>query len=339
MLSGLYWTHAEAPAGKIILMKGRVFIVNSSAKVVADPEGKRGRSTQVNSNFYVGETVQTKGDGRVKLAFFEGGNEVVLGPDTALTIEKASTQANQKKGTDLNLARGEVRSEVKTKYNGRDGEVFQVKTPNAVAGIRGTIVYAKYDTATAKSDFACLRGSFEVKGSGASAPIVVNAGMSLSADKDGRAQAPMALSSNPEMQKAAESLGGNGDNANSKKESDQPAGREQSRGVVKNSEGAAAPAAKDSGSAPMNRETVATESDSGANRKPASVPGAVAPAIMGADSSSGANVVPSGNFYGVTGGAVDPGTVIDRNMTTATSATTQSNAGNTVTGTVHLKIN
>ncbi|MEO5666620.1 MAG: hypothetical protein ABIR96_01040, partial [Bdellovibrionota bacterium] len=69
-----------AEAGKIMLVKGDVFILGAKDKsVVADPLGKRGRNTQKGSSFFEGETVQTKDGARVKLLFVEGGNEIVLG--------------------------------------------------------------------------------------------------------------------------------------------------------------------------------------------------------------------------------------------------------------------
>src|SRR5690349_8489693 len=73
-------------AGKILLVKGQVFILDAKSHVVADPEGKRGRSTQPGQPFYVGETIQTRADGRVKIQFKEGGNEVVLGAETSLLV-------------------------------------------------------------------------------------------------------------------------------------------------------------------------------------------------------------------------------------------------------------
>jgi len=335
---GVYLAHAApSPAGKIKLMKGGVFIVDATSKVVADPEGKRGRSTKVGSPFYVGETVQTKTDGRVKLEFIEGNNEVVLGPDTSLTIEKASTAEKQKKGTDLNLARGEVRSDVKTKYSGQDGESFQVKTPNAVAGIRGTIVYARYDARNAKSDFACLKGSFEVKSSGSNSPVVVNAGMSTSAVKDAGAQAPRPLSANPDMQKAAESLGGNSDSASKDKASDG-----QSSASAKP---AAAPESKEKADAPLGRETVVTKKDEG-GRGPASVDGGInagapagEPQIMGSagggsESKSGANTKTGFDNPG----AVDPGKVLNNATNTASNTTTAVNQNLNQVGKVKIVI-
>lgn len=198
---------APAVSGHIRLMRGQVFIMDAQSKIVADAAGKRGRSTQPNSPFYQGETVITKEDGRVKLEFVEGGNEVVLGPNTVLTIERSSTSAAAKPGTKLNLARGEVRSNVKVKYSGEGENVYEVRTPNAVAGVRGTIFLARFNAQTFKSDVATERGAVAVRGA-MGAITMVRAGMFTSVASSSLAVAPKPISSNPEINKAVQKLAG-----------------------------------------------------------------------------------------------------------------------------------
>ena len=145
-------TLAAQVAGKIQLVKGNVFILNAQTKaIVADPAGKKGRSTKKGSPFFEGEIIQTKPSARVKLEFIEGKNTVVLGPGTSLVIQRAGDNAG-KKGTDLELKKGSVRSVVKKKYSAKGSDVFQVKTPNAVAGVRGTVFNVSFDIKTAKTN-------------------------------------------------------------------------------------------------------------------------------------------------------------------------------------------
>lgn len=151
---------ASSPAGSIELAKGGVFILDVNAKVVADPEGKRGRTTKAGAPFYVGETVQTKADGRVKLKFIEGGNEVVLGAGTSLVIRKSGS--NEKPGTDLALERGQIRSNVNRHYSGEGEDTYQVRTRNAVAGVRGTIFVASFTPATGQTAIITERGLVSV---------------------------------------------------------------------------------------------------------------------------------------------------------------------------------
>ncbi len=165
-------------AGEIALVKGEVFILSAKDKsVVADPTGKRGRSTQKGSPFFEGETIQTKDTARVKLIFKEGGNEVVLGPNTSLIIERAGAT---KPGTELSLKQGAVRSSVNKKYSGDDGDVFEVKTPNSVAGVRGTVVNVAYDNKKNTTQVFTERGLVAVTNVAAGLnknPVVVGAGM------------------------------------------------------------------------------------------------------------------------------------------------------------------
>jgi hypothetical protein len=141
------WAAAKE-AGKISMIKGDVLILNNKQQIVADPQGKRGRRTAVDAPFFEGETVQTKANARVKLVFHEGGNEVVLGSDTSLVITRAGTQSP---GTQLSLNKGTIRSQVLRKYSGIGDDVFEVKTPNSVAGVRGTIFQVNFDINTAKT--------------------------------------------------------------------------------------------------------------------------------------------------------------------------------------------
>ncbi len=256
---------AALPAGEVKIMRGEVFILDASGKVVADPEGKRGRSTKVGSKFYVGETIQTKATGRVKLEFAEAKNEVVLGPNSALTIDKSGGNP-KKKVTELNLARGEVRAVVKEKYKVEEGELFQVKTPNAVAGVRGTIFVSRFDQKTFKSDFATQDGIVSVQAKSGGAPVSVAPGMFASTSREGSVSTPQPLANNPELKKSVEVLSGNPESTPTPE-------------TPKTQESAA----------PTSREPVMeAKADSGGGRSPAGVgapqgPENVGPKVMGED--------------------------------------------------------
>jgi trimeric autotransporter adhesin len=197
LLMGLLPTLAQAAsppeAGKIVLVKGDVFILSAKDKsVVADPSGKRGRSTQKGAAFFEGETIQTKDGARVKLLFVEGGNEVVLGSSTSLVVERAGAS---KSGTELSLNQGTVRSSVNRKYTGESGDIFEVKTPNSVAGVRGTVFNVAYDSKKNTTQVFTERGSVAVTSVAAGAkgkPILVSAGMFSEVKKSETPSAPAA---------------------------------------------------------------------------------------------------------------------------------------------------
>jgi len=112
------------------------------------------------------DTIITSSDGRVKLLFVEGGdkgsNVVVLGANSRLVIQRASIDKNDP-GTRLLLEQGSLRSVVKKKYKGVGNDVFEVKTPNAVAGVRGTIFQVEYDKVMNSSMVATLQGLVAVR--------------------------------------------------------------------------------------------------------------------------------------------------------------------------------
>jgi hypothetical protein len=208
-------TYAADVAGKILLIKGDVFILDSKANVVADPQGKRGRKTAVGSEFFVGETLSTKAGARVKLQFIEGANEVVLGSDTTMLIERAGNGVN-KKGTTLNLSKGEVRSDVKVKYSGQGADVYEVKSKNAVAGVRGTVFTAMYNPKSSKFTVATERGAVSVSavGKGLLGAQLVTAGK-YSTTSGETVAPPAAIASNPELAQQVETLGGGSSNEKS----------------------------------------------------------------------------------------------------------------------------
>lgn len=203
---------APAPAGTIKLIKGQVEIHDKASKVIADTNGTGGRKLEAGAPFYVGETVVTKADGRVKLEFVEGKNEVTLGTNTSLFIERASTSATAAAGTTLSLASGEVRSSVNHKYSGKGGDSYEVKTPNAVAGVRGTIFLARFNPMSGKSDIATERGLVAVKnlklGGGAGREVVVKPGMFTSTTGATPPAPPAPITSNKELQGVVDQMAG-----------------------------------------------------------------------------------------------------------------------------------
>ncbi len=215
----------DSPAGYIRKIRGKMLILNSKSQVIADTEGKRSRKIKENSPFYIGETLKTLADTRVKIEFVEGGpkgkNESVLGPNTTLVVSRTSTVDQASIGTELMLKDGDVRSNVKKSYSGKSGEQFLIRTPNAVAGVRGTIFSVFYNSVDKRSQFAVEKGKVvvaltEKKSSNAdqssdsnqsNKSAVVEAGMFTEAGGGkSSVEAPQPISENPMIQKKVQSL-------------------------------------------------------------------------------------------------------------------------------------
>jgi len=227
---------AAESAGKIVLIKGKVFILDAKANIVADPEGKRGRKTEVGTEFFEGETISTKEGARVKLLFKEGANEVVLGSDTTLLVERAGDGA-KKKGTSLNLSKGEVRSDVKIKYSGKGNEIYEVKSKNAVAGVRGTKFTAILNVKTASFLVATESGKVMVQSllKNVTSSTMVMPGKFSVAGVDG-VEPPKDIASDPKLASKLESLKG-GSSSKDDDSNDSSSNGENSSGSAKDDGG------------------------------------------------------------------------------------------------------
>ena len=149
-------------------------IINIRGQVEALGPGGQIRVLSRGAELYEQETVMTGQDGRAKVRFVEGANEVVVGTNSRLQIQTASAD-EKKPGTTLFLESGEVRSTVNRKYSGQGRDVFEVRTPNAVAGVRGTVFQVGYDRRQNATVVATLRGLVSVQ-AGASNPALVAKG-------------------------------------------------------------------------------------------------------------------------------------------------------------------
>ncbi len=184
-------TWAKDPVGKIDSIKGNVSVISSGGRVL---------KALVENTFYVGDTFQTKAESKIKLTFFEGSNTIVLGPDTVFSILAASTikeaaVSSNKKVSKFNLTRGDVRAILKERsYNIEEGESFEIQTPTAIAGVRGTIFVVNFDDATQETSVATLRGRVNLKDSkDGSVSAEVNEGTFSQLNSQGKIKAPALL--------------------------------------------------------------------------------------------------------------------------------------------------
>jgi hypothetical protein len=199
---------ALEPVGFIRKIKGKMVIFNPKGDAVADTEGKRSRKIIENAPFYLGETLKTFDNTRVKIEFLEGGvkgkNESVLGPNTTLVITRAPSEKDlARAGTEIMLKDGQVRSDIKHSYSGKNTDQFLIKTPNAVAGVRGTVFSVFYDNTARQTQFAVEVGQVMASTANkSSAPIPLQTGMftSTSSAGDANLSAPKPISQSPEIQ-------------------------------------------------------------------------------------------------------------------------------------------
>lgn len=156
---------ASTPSGIFKEVDGQAEIKNSDGKIIASTAIKSKRLIKKGAPFYEGETIVTGQSGKIRIQFAEGNNEVLLGPNTTLVIQKAPFDLRMKRGTKLFLESGSIDSVIKQKYSGSDGDEFTVETKTLVAGVRGTVFSVQHDSSTNVSTVAVSRGVVEVKSS------------------------------------------------------------------------------------------------------------------------------------------------------------------------------
>lgn len=136
-----------AIAGKVTIVKGQVFIIRGSEKI------------QVKKDITVLESdiIESQAGGTARITMIDS-NLVDVYPKSKVEIAKYVYKPNQdKKDVELKVDFGKIKSTVNQKYDGAKNK-FQVKTPSAVAGVRGTVFTAEYDAVKKVSKVVTIEG-------------------------------------------------------------------------------------------------------------------------------------------------------------------------------------
>lgn len=106
------------------------------------------------------DVVITGKDSRAKIVMVDN-NEINVSPESQIEFKNYEFDPNAgKKDVLLNVIYGKVRSKVEQKYDGKTSH-FQIKTPSAVAGVRGTDFITGYDRASRSSTVVTFHGRVE----------------------------------------------------------------------------------------------------------------------------------------------------------------------------------
>lgn len=179
---------AEPMYGVLMVVKGSVKITNASKQTV---DGK------VGGKVFEGDSIATGADSRAKIVM-QDRNVINVNPDTQLAITKYENDAaSGKKNVEMNLLQGKVRNNVEQTYDG-DKSKFLIKTPTAVAGVRGTQFLAGFDAKTKMTSVVTFKGSVTlatVSPSGAviGTPVTIKKGEMTQASPDKMPEAPKAV--------------------------------------------------------------------------------------------------------------------------------------------------
>lgn len=128
---------------------GVLQVVKGDVQVKSSKDGKTSKA-KVGGKVYPKDTIITAKDSRAKIVMVDN-NVLNVSPETSLEIQNYEYAPEQgKKDVLLNVLYGKVRSKVEQKYDDKTSK-FQLKTPTAVAGVRGTDFMAGYAPPTAGS--------------------------------------------------------------------------------------------------------------------------------------------------------------------------------------------
>lgn len=179
---------ADSMYGIFMVVKGQVSI--DSAK------GEK-NSAKVGSKVYPGDTIISLADSRGKIVMSDR-NVINISPDTKIQIAKYENDpASGSKNVEMNLLQGKVRNNVEQSYDGEKSK-FLIKTPTAVAGVRGTQFLTGYNPKTQMTSITTFKGavsliSVNVQGVPVGAPVLVKKGETSSAAPNKSPEAPRAV--------------------------------------------------------------------------------------------------------------------------------------------------
>ncbi|MGE0527594.1 MAG: FecR domain-containing protein [Bdellovibrionales bacterium] len=144
--------HAQSVHGVLRVVKGDVTL--KSAKT-----GKTARA-RIGEKVFPKDIIMTGKDSRAKVVMVDK-NEINISPESQLEIKHYEYDPNQgKKDVLLNVIYGKVRSKVEQKYDGKSSK-FQIKTPSAVAGVRGTDFMTSFNPSNGNSQVVTFHGAVE----------------------------------------------------------------------------------------------------------------------------------------------------------------------------------
>lgn len=151
-------------------LHGIFMVVKGDVEVESQKTGKF--KAKVSSKVYAGDTVTTGADGRGKIVMSDR-NVLNISPDTKFKINKyENDSATGVKNVDIDLSQGKLRSNVEQKYDGEKSQ-FLIKTPTAVAGVRGTQFLTSFDRVTRRTEIVTFKGTVALSLPGSSAPPVL----------------------------------------------------------------------------------------------------------------------------------------------------------------------
>lgn len=181
---------AENQHGLFMVVKGDVKLISGTKAPFA---------AKVGTKVLVGDVVTTGADSRAKIVMVDR-NVINVSPDSKMQIAKYSTDAAAgTKEVEIKLDEGKIRNNVEQSYDGAKSK-FILKTPTAVAGVRGTQFVTSFDSKTQKTEIVTMKGQVAfasvLNGKIVGKPVVVSKGETTTSSPGAPPEPPKALPKN-----------------------------------------------------------------------------------------------------------------------------------------------
>jgi len=157
MVSVVFFITLGLSASALAEIDGLFMIV--SGQVTLTTKAGASQPARIGSQLHEGDQVTTGANSRAKIVMADK-NVLNISPDSKVIITKYRNDANEK-NVDLKVEQGKLRSSVEQKYDGNKSQ-FNVHTPTAVAGVRGTDFISSYDPVSHVSQFVTFHGVVSV---------------------------------------------------------------------------------------------------------------------------------------------------------------------------------
>lgn len=132
-------------------------VVKGQVMVKSHQTGQTTRA-RLGAKVYPQDIIITSKNSRAKIVMIDH-NEINVLPDSHVELKSYQyNPAKHEKNVLLKVLYGKVRAKVQQKYDGRTSR-FQVRTPSAVAGVRGTDFLTGYDQMNHRSNVVTFRGT------------------------------------------------------------------------------------------------------------------------------------------------------------------------------------
>lgn len=142
---------AQSVHGVFRVVKGEITVTSKSGTAA---------KAKIGQKVFPSDKIKAGADSRAKIVMIDK-NEINISPDSEIVIENYTFKPEEnKKNVLINVLYGKVRAKVEQKYDEGENK-FQIKTPTAVAGVRGTDFITGFNAATKESSVITFKGKVE----------------------------------------------------------------------------------------------------------------------------------------------------------------------------------